>query len=232
MDGQTRHTILTAVVGSKLHGNARPDSDTDLFSIHVDPTFDLVGLNRPPQPTFHVNDGNDHVSWEVGFFISKALGGELNSLEVMWSDEYPVMDHRWADWLLDIRADFLSQRIGPRWLGFAKSDLARVREGKDERKVKKCAFQVCRVADMLDRAWSTGELSQISDDDGALLNEWIDNNWTSDGFFGRLERAIDMAADTVNIDPTPLPAGPRVCDIELLLLDIRAQMMQAPWEVV
>lgn len=230
MDGHTRHTILTAVVGSKLHGNARPDSDTDLFSIHVDPTFDLVGLNRPPQPTFHVNDGNDHVSWEVGFFISKALGGELNSLEVLWADEYPV-EGRWADWLLDIRTEFLSQRIANRWLGFAKSDLARVREGKDERRTKKAAFQICRVADRLGRVWRTGEMSQLTTEEAYWIQEWVDDFWNKDEFVERLELAIDLAAETVNTEPTPLPPEPRTDDIELLLIDIRAQMM-TPVEVV
>lgn len=223
----SRHTILTAVVGSHLHGNARPGSDIDLFSIHADPTFDLVGIGRPPQPTFHVQDGNDHVSWEVGFFISKALGGEINSLETLWADTYRLRTP-WADDLLDLRQDFLSQRIANRWLGFAASDLDRVRKldpQDDEIKLKKSAFQILRVIDMLDRVWTTGVFRQMDESDIDLATWWIDDN-ADYHIADQLSMTIDIVRSTVNDTATPLPREPYTEDIAEALRAIRYGMMR------
>ncbi|ANA86455.1 nucleotidyltransferase [Gordonia phage OneUp] len=234
----SRKKILTAVVGSHLHGNARPDSDLDLRSVHIEPTLAMTGLDAPPPTTKTIAGDADHVSWEVGFLCKQALNGEMNSLEVLYAEEYEHKVEAYeANELFRIRDDFLSQRIRKKWLGFAFGQAASISRGLERhhlepefdafKGIQKPAFHLIRVIDALGTAWETGGFSPRHPHPDAVTT-WIAENWQSYTFTASLQSAINDVTDIVDNRPTPLPEEPRLDRIDQYIRNIRAMHFFIP----
>lgn len=229
-DGRVQ--ILEAVVGSRLHGNARPDSDTDIMGIHVDATMDLVGITPPPPHTVRSDLlGWDYVSWEVGFFISKALECEQNALEVLWAEEY-ITKQPHADALIDIRSDFLSQRVRKKWLGFANGQLADIKRkiqlavpgSPAERRVNKGAFHLVRTLETLVPLWTEGRLVVQAETPASEIEQWVaDNIDDPEYLIDRLDKNIERVATLTETTISALPEEPYIVEIEKLLASIREE---------
>ncbi|QAU06637.1 nucleotidyltransferase [Gordonia phage WilliamBoone] len=219
--------IITAVVGSRLHGNSRPDSDTDLHSIHISPTMAFAGLGPVPQPSIRYS--SEHTSWEVGHFCRLALKGELNTLEVLYAEDYQLLDSWYSSGLLDLRADFLSQRIVAKWIGFAQGQWYDVRDAIDKvhnhngdpEAIKKSAFHLIRVIDTLGSTWETGVLTPHHPHPDKVV-EWIEENHLSYTFLAQLQAVIDDAKGRTGTQSTPLPPEPETRNIEQYLRNVRA----------
>ncbi|ANA86635.1 nucleotidyltransferase [Gordonia phage Toniann] len=219
--------IITAVVGSRLHGNARPDSDTDLHSVHVAPTMSFAGLGPVPQPSIRYSP--EHTSWEVGHFCRLAIKGELNTLEVLYAEDYQQLDGWFASGLLDLRSDFLSQRIAIKWIGFAQGQWYDVRDAIDKvhnhngdpADIKKPAFHLIRVIDALGSTWETGILNPRHPHPDRVTG-WIDENHLSLTFLAQLQAVIDAGKEFTGTQATPLPPEPETKHINQYLHNVRA----------
>ncbi|AMS02691.1 nucleotidyltransferase [Gordonia phage Yvonnetastic] len=223
--------ILTAVVGSRLHGNAREDSDTDLHGIHVDRTMDLVGVGPVPHPV-KVDQSKpdvDFTSWEIGHWANMALQGELNCLEVLWAEEYPTLTTKGSE-LIAIRDSFLSQRIRPKWIGWCNGMAKRVGKGQGRARTElgrtKEAFHCLRILDMLRLAWKDGIVQPHPPHAQALWraaetlihNDGLDN----DGWAGRqLQGDIELTIQFTKDHESALPEEPPLYVIQDYMTEVR-----------
>ncbi|QBP33326.1 nucleotidyltransferase [Gordonia phage BrutonGaster] len=235
----SRKKVLTAVVGSHLHGNARPDSDLDLRSVHIEPTLALTGLGPPPPTTKTIAGDADHVSWEVGFLCKQALQGEMNSIEILYAEDYPHKAETYeANELFRIRDDFLSQRIRKKWLGFADKQLKLIDRGITRyhnepdvdpvKRIKKPAFHLIRTIDALGTAWETGGFNPRHPHP-ENVTQWIDENWKSLMFVATLQTVVSEMSKLTE-GPTPLPEEPRLDRIDQYIRNIRATHFFVPRE--
>ena len=76
-------TILKTLVGSKAHGLARANSDSDFRGVFVVPTSEILSLGAKPQSTSWIEGREDDTSWEIGHFLNLATHCDPNALEVL-----------------------------------------------------------------------------------------------------------------------------------------------------
>ena len=80
--------ILTKVlVGSRLHGLHRPDSDYDYRGIHISPLQDVLSPFKTVKNTSWIEDAVDDTSYELAEFCKSAVHGSATILEVFFSDK-------------------------------------------------------------------------------------------------------------------------------------------------
>ncbi|WKW86124.1 nucleotidyltransferase [Gordonia Phage JonJames] len=221
--------ILTAVVGSRLHGNAREDSDTDLHGIHVDATMDLVGVVPRPHPV-RVDKSQpdvDFTSWEIQHFCSMALQGELNCLEVLWAEEYPTLTTKGSE-LIAIRDSFLSQRIRPKWIGWCNGMAKRVGKGQGRARTElgrtKEVFHCLRILSMLELAWvGEGVRPHLSQAQSYWrIAETLIHNDDNGSAGELLQRDIENTIQFTKDHATDLPEEPSLYVIQDYMTEVRS----------
>lgn len=95
--------ILTkVVVGSRLHGLDRPDSDWDYRGIHISPLKDVLSPFSTLKNTTWIEGDEDNTSYELADFCKNATKGNATILEVFFSDQIqettPIADEMRANW--------------------------------------------------------------------------------------------------------------------------------------
>ena len=79
--------ILTVIVGSQLHGLARPESDQDFRGVFINDLFALVNpFEKPEDKRFIVGQGKDDTSSELRKFVREVESGNPNSIEILYSN--------------------------------------------------------------------------------------------------------------------------------------------------
>lgn len=116
-------TILMGVVGSHAYGLNNADSDIDRAGIYVAPTETILGLYDYPQSV--VVTDPDVQTHEVGKFISLAMACNPTISELLWLDNYDVMDW-WGKQLIECRELFLSQHCRNSYGGYAVQQARRL----------------------------------------------------------------------------------------------------------
>ena len=117
--------ILRTLSGSRAQGLDRKGSDTDTRGVCIPPVRFLLGLERFEQ---HESAGGDHVTYALDKFTRLALNGNPNILESLFADPRDVLHMTPAgERLVTARKQFLSKRLGPRYLGYAQGQLKRLR---------------------------------------------------------------------------------------------------------
>jgi len=119
-----RNLILKVVCGSRAHGLATEQSDTDTRGVCIPPARFLLGLSRFEQ---HESEGRDHVIFALAKFVRLALQGNPNIIETLFGDPGDVLhvdEH--GQRLLGARRLFLSRRVGERFAGYARAQLGRM----------------------------------------------------------------------------------------------------------
>jgi predicted nucleotidyltransferase len=123
----TRHTVYSAVVGSRAYGLAGPDSDTDRRGVYAAPAPLFWRLDKPPT---HL-DGPlpEQFSWELERCCLLALAANPTVLECLWS---PLVERTTdvGDALLALRPAFLSRRVGETYGNYAADQFARLDAGR------------------------------------------------------------------------------------------------------
>ncbi len=116
--------ILRVLAGSRAHGLATPDSDTDTRGACIPPERYLIGLSAFEQ---HADEHGDHVTYTLGKFVRLALDGNPNILETLYTDERHVRHATVAGRRLrDARGLFLTRTVGERFVRYAGDQLSRV----------------------------------------------------------------------------------------------------------
>ncbi len=220
--------ILSGTVGSTAYGLNRADSDVDTLGIYVEPTINLVGLRQRTERDFTtVSKDPDVTLHEVGKYCRLAIQGNPTINELMWLEDYNVMDAFGAR-LVDMRADFLSrQRIRDAYFGYATQQFLRLfREGAFQStyraRTAKHARHVYRLLHQGLELYSTGGLTiRVADPEKfhAFGEAAAEDHTLVEMVITAFEKEFDAAT-------SPLPEKPNFGAIEFFLRDIRVDNMR------
>ena len=95
--------VLTkVVVGSRLHGTNREDSDWDFRGIHISSLKEVLSPFHKLKNTNWIEGDEDNTSYELAEFCKLATKGNATILEVFFSDQIiettPIIDEMRANW--------------------------------------------------------------------------------------------------------------------------------------
>lgn len=79
-------TILSVVVGSRLHGLAKETSDWDIRGIFMHPLVDIISPFRNPKNVSWVEGDEDNTAYELRDFCKYATKGNPTILEILFSN--------------------------------------------------------------------------------------------------------------------------------------------------
>lgn len=116
--------ILHVLAGSRAHGLATKDSDTDTRGVCIPPAPYLVGLSSFEQ---HQDAKGDHVVYSLSKFVRLALAGNPNIIESLFVDEADALHVTVAGERLRAARDlFLTRTVGERFVRYALDQLQRI----------------------------------------------------------------------------------------------------------
>jgi len=119
---------LEVIIGSRLYGTSRPDSDLDLRGFCAMPSAYLMGLRR-----FELKEETDpdRVIWAASVFFKHLLKPNTQCLEMLWApEEFITRCSPAGRLLLENREIFLSKNSFRVFSGFACSEMRKVRGTK------------------------------------------------------------------------------------------------------
>lgn len=118
--------ILKVVIGSRLHGLASEDSDTDYRGIFVHDVMDIISPYRSIKNISFIEGKEDNTSYELRDFVKYATQGNPNILEILWSNKVVVTTDL-ADKIRSNRRLFLdSTRIYEAHKGYAANQFKKM----------------------------------------------------------------------------------------------------------
>lgn len=120
------YILLKSIAGSRLYGTNRPDSDTDIRGVCIEPINSLFGLEHFEQ--VELSDP-DMVIYGLRKFARLALQNNPNILDTLFTPkEYWIEHHPLWHVMHDNRHMFLSQRVRHTYAGYAQSQLHRIKQ--------------------------------------------------------------------------------------------------------
>lgn len=217
-------TLLQGVVGSQAYGLAHDQSDTDRLGIFAASTLDVAGLRWGKSDETHATTEPDTTLHEVGKAFRLMLSGNPTVNELLWLDEYEVMDD-WGSLLIEYRLDFLSTHsVKSAYGGYAHQQAARVINsdshpifGDRPQRRDKAVRHMVRVLRQGEELMRTGRLTvRVTDPDFYSHLSDLYNVELSELY--RKERAAFNRAATNSV----LPSEPDTASVKYLLRQIRA----------
>lgn len=117
--------ILRVLSGSRAHGLARAESDTDTRGVCIPAPRFFVGLSKFEQ---YESEGGDHVVYALSKFAKLALQGNPNIIETLYTevDSVLTVDPTFGQPLVEARDAFLSQRVGESFMRYGLAQLKRL----------------------------------------------------------------------------------------------------------
>lgn len=217
------NTLLRGVVGSTAYGLAGPDSDVDRLGLFAYDTLDLLGLDEPQASI--VSHEPDVTLHEAAKYAKLALACNPTVLELMWLEDYEVVNPLGAD-LIDIRAAFLSRkRVRDAYLGYATQQFRRLEQRQDgsfssdtRKRTAKHARHLMRLCHQGLVLYATGRLVIRLEDPESFrrFGEDVANGDISLG--GAMLRSYEERFDTVG---SVLPDEPQKNLVEVWLARVR-----------
>jgi hypothetical protein len=122
----TQNCLLRVVSGSNAYGTALPTSDWDERGIFLDKIERVV---LPFEKVEFVKFSNDDiVYYELSKYMPLLLDQNPNMIELLWTEEKDILfKNDFGQLLIDNRAKFLCKKIKNSYIGYAKSQLARIK---------------------------------------------------------------------------------------------------------
>jgi predicted nucleotidyltransferase len=134
--------ILKVVSGSRAYGTEVEESDIDYRGVVIPPKSYFLGLETFEQ---YESKDPDVVYYHIKKFLRLALKGNPNILELVFTDIYEVLDE-FGQRLIDMREQFLTQRCATAYMGFATSQLKKMRNvAVSTSRNYKCAMHMVRL---------------------------------------------------------------------------------------
>ncbi len=121
-----KNCILRVVAGSHAYGTNLPSSDWDERGIFVD---DISRIVLPFEKIEQVQlTRDDIVLYELSKYMPLLLAQNPNVIELIWTDPSDVIEKtELGDLLLDNRKQFLSKQVKDSYVGYAQSQLKRIK---------------------------------------------------------------------------------------------------------
>lgn len=124
--------VLQGITGSTAYGLAREGSDVDRLGVFTVTARELLGLDWSAKKETIVRNDPDSTHHELGKFVRLLLNGNPTVSELLWLDEYEIIDYVYGQPLVNERMLFLSQRTVRRaYLGYATDQLRRAEARAD-----------------------------------------------------------------------------------------------------
>lgn len=216
---EEREVLMRVIVGSKAHGLARPDSDTDYKEVFVIPTREILSLGRGPlkyawqSESRHVDDeGGD----EVAKWLHLCLKGAPNAVEMIWAPLDPEVERSGMEGDLQRIARLTLSRKPTQEgvIGYAMNSFRKIAERPG--KWKAGMLRVLYQGEILIR---TGETSLIVPEDG-----WGEIVRTAAADHMTEGEALDEAnsiIERIKNGPSALPERPDFEAVNLWLMELR-----------
>lgn len=152
-------TILSVVVGSRLHGLAKENSDYDIRGIFIHPLKDILSPFKKEKNTSWIEGDEDNTAYELRDFCKLATVGNATILEVLWSNmvrENSEIGKR----LQKNRGKFLdSKRIFEAHKGYAHNQYNKMNLFEPDNRTPKFAVAYLRVLQQAKQLLVTGDFS-------------------------------------------------------------------------
>lgn len=122
----TENCLLRVVAGSNAYGTALPTSDWDERGIFVDKMERVVlPFEKLELVEFSVDD---IVFYELSKYMPLLLSQNPNVIELLWTEDKDVLfKSDLGQLLIDNRANFLCKKVKDSYVGYAKSQLGRIK---------------------------------------------------------------------------------------------------------
>lgn len=125
-DLANKNCILRVVAGSHSYGTNIASSDWDERAIFVDiPERIMLPFDKIEQVTFREDD---KVYYELSKYMPLLLSQNPNVIELIWTEKSDILfKNELGDLLLDNRSKFLSKQVTDSYVGYAMSQLKRIK---------------------------------------------------------------------------------------------------------
>lgn len=223
----TSQFLITA--GSHLYGTNRPDSDLDIRGVYLESPEQIYGLK---EARVIEKKDPDTAVYPLKKFVHLALQGNPNILEILFArSEYWILSIAEKEFFMpfvEYRYKFLSQRVRHTYIGYAKSQLYKIADGKSPTKntrshlIEKFGYDTKYAMHTIRLLIQVESILTHGDFDPTFYGQDLDNligvlngDMSKEGF-------IDYASDLIRkIDslPSDLSCEPDTDFIEGLLID-------------
>lgn len=121
-----KNCLLRVVAGSNAYGTALPTSDWDERGIFVD-NIERVVLPFEKLELVEFSQ-DDIVYYELSKYMPLLLSQNPNVIELLWTEEKDVLfKNELGQLLIDNRSKFLCKKVKDSYVGYAKSQLGRIK---------------------------------------------------------------------------------------------------------
>lgn len=158
-------TILSVVVGSRLHGLNNETSDYDIRGIFVNPIKQVLSPYQKVKNTTWLEGNEDNTAYELADFCKFATQGNATILEILYSDQIRETTG-WGDLLIQNRTKFLdSERIYEAHKGYAQNQYNKMNLFEPDARTPKFVVAYIRVLLQAQKLLATGSYDGWLDDD-------------------------------------------------------------------
>jgi len=149
------NTIIRVVAGSHAYGTNLPDSDWDERGVFID-SFERIALPFEKIEQFKFKN-DDVVLYELSKFMPLLLDQNPNILEILWTKKSDILSiTSGGERLKAFRKDFLTKRIKDSYVGYAISQLNRIKGHNKWINNPKSVQEPCEV-DFVSVVWNYTE---------------------------------------------------------------------------
>ena len=178
-DFAEKNCILRVVAGSHAYGTNIPTSDWDERGIFVD---DISRIILPFDKVEQVQlTRDDIVLYELSKYMPLLLSQNPNVIELIWTDPSDVIQkNSLGDLLLDNRHSFLSKQVKDSYVGYAQSQLKRIK-GHNKWINNPQSEQEPEQKDFMSVVWNYTNIKEFNKKvplDGFVAIELGDNNFS------------------------------------------------------
>lgn len=213
----TAHLIYKTVAGSRLYGTSRPQSDYDFRGVAIEPLEGLIGLSSRFEQAERKEP--DEVIWGLGKFLRLALENNPNILDMLFApQEHWITAAPAWEYIYDQRHDFLSTKVRQTYVGYAVSQLKRMKRDEDGEFARlKHAAHLVRLLLQVESILKEGDFTPVlSGNDLTLVRSALTGEWPAEEIIIWTEEQKER----VNNLPSALPEQPQTLLINQITMDL------------
>lgn len=159
--------ILITLIGSRGFGFSKENSDYDVRGVHIQPTSDILSLQKPQDTiefSFQIEDKEtlivDFASWEIEKVLNAFLKANGNIMEAVYSNLVLFEDRTYTEKLKEIGSLCITKELANFFKGYADGQMRRLTNalGKEKERPLKKALHIYRLLLEGIIAMKTGEI--------------------------------------------------------------------------